>query len=112
MGDDPDEDKLTADDAYYVMAYHTDVNLGTEKGLADRDIFFNGGNWQPTCWATTKAFRKPGCSHRAATYYASAYMDRCMMVGYICTNYKTFLGKCFGVSLGGRANRSATNRVS
>lgn len=93
MENEPDQDKLTADDAHYVMAFHTDANLGTDMSLADRDIFFNGGDWQPTCWATARAFRKPGCSHRAATFYASTYMDRCMMVGYTCTDYKSFRRK-------------------
>lgn len=87
----PARAKLSRDDAKYVVAYHTDAKLyGTHLKLADRDIFFNGGDYQPACsgW-----LGQNNCYHKQACRYISAYMGRCVMVAYECANYDDFLGE-------------------
>jgi len=54
----PSAFRLAPTDADYVIAYHTDaeqadnfdiLHLGTWVQLADTDIYFNTGDWQPGC---------------------------------------------------------------
>lgn len=87
--------KLTIDDAKYVTAYHTNArNYGTRLNLADRDIYFNDGNEQPSCTSSV-ALLKNTCSHRMATAYLSVRMGKCTMMAYRCQSIQGFLsGHC------------------
>lgn len=90
------DEKLTADDAEYVDALHTDMfGYGAKYSLADRDISINNGQKQPMCkgFIFSIGLLASICGHFTAPNLVSTYMGKCMMVAYFCESFDKFEGE-------------------
>ncbi|KAI5718526.1 hypothetical protein M8J77_022631 [Diaphorina citri] len=99
----PPHEKLTADDARFVMVVHSSGDiLSFSQPIGDADFYPNGGNTpQPKCSSVPDIFAAVICSHKMApAYFADSLYRENSLVATPCeswVNYKA--GNC-GSNLG------------
>ncbi|KAI5718088.1 hypothetical protein M8J77_016063 [Diaphorina citri] len=99
----PPHEKLTADDARFVMVVHSSGDiLSFSQPIGDADFYPNGGNApQPKCSSVPDIFAAVICSHKMApAYFADSLYRENSLVATPCeswVNYKA--GNC-GSNLG------------